>query len=180
MIDECNMFVSLISPWRRSDFKERTGHNCALGCVCDQLQSVNRCVSSGPSHRDGDGQVSERASEWHRFLINVTSGPIRVGTVIAGTRPVPAGLPQISLSLPLRRQSLITSNHRKSLGSLSITQIWKKDKERAGIVDVFCFVYVSVSFSPQGEVMDEVRGADSGLDCVLVDSRGPVTPVCRY
>lgn len=48
------------------------------------------------------------------------------------------------------------------------------------MVDVFCFVYVSVSFSPEGEVMDEVRGADSGLDSVLVDGRGPVTPVYRY
>lgn len=48
------------------------------------------------------------------------------------------------------------------------------------MVDVFCFVYVSVSFSPEGEVMDEVGGGgDSGLDSVLVDSRGPVTPVCR-
>lgn len=111
MIDECNVSVSLISL--RSDFRERAGHNCTVGCVCDQLQSVNRCVSSGPAHRDGDGQVSERASEWHWFLINVTSGPIRVGTVIAGTRPVPAGLPRISLSLPLWLQSLITSNHRK-------------------------------------------------------------------
>lgn len=158
MTGECNAFVSWIGSWLRSDFEERVDHSCTLGCVCDQLQSVNRCVSSGPVHRDGDGQVSERASEWHRFLINVTSGPIRVGTVIAGTRPVPAGLPRISLSLPLRRQSPITSNHRKNLGSLSITQIWKKDKERAGMVDVFCFVHVSVSFSPEGEVMDEVRG----------------------
>lgn len=48
------------------------------------------------------------------------------------------------------------------------------------MVDAFCFVYVSVSFSPEEEVMDEVRGVDSGLDSVLVDSRGPVTPVCRY
>lgn len=48
------------------------------------------------------------------------------------------------------------------------------------MVDVFCFGYVSVSFSPEGEVTDEAKGADSGLDSVLVDSRGPVTPVCRY
>lgn len=48
------------------------------------------------------------------------------------------------------------------------------------MVDVFCFVCVSASFSPEGEVMDEVGGGNSGLDSVLVDSRGPVTPACRY
>lgn len=84
----------------------------ALCGVCDRSQSMNRCVSA-LEHRDGDRQVSERASERHQSLINIMSGPIRVGTVIAGTRPVPAGLPWISLSLPLPWQCLITGNHQK-------------------------------------------------------------------
>ncbi len=39
--------------------------------------------------------------------------------------------------------------------------------------------YVSVSFSLEGELMGEVR-AGSGLDSVLLDSGGSVTPMCHY
>lgn len=44
---------------------------------------------------------------------------------------------------------------------------------------MFSLEYVSVSFSLEAELMDEVR-AGSGLESVLLDSRGSVTPMCHY
>ena len=78
-------------------------------CVCVRM-GLCACILQ---RRDGSRQVSERASERRHFLIKITSGLIRVGTVIAGPLLVPVGLPWIRLSLPLPWQCLINSNHWK-------------------------------------------------------------------
>lgn len=97
-------------------------------CVCvyvyHRFQSVNRCVGVGPALRDGDGQVSERASARRGFLINAASAPIRVDAVTGGTLAAacwPSSdelVTSIAAATPDDR-----SPPERNLGSLSITQI---------------------------------------------------------
>lgn len=106
-------------------------------------------------HRDEDRQVIERVSERHHCLIKITSGPIRVGALIAGTRCVPAGLPWIRLSLPLPWQCLITSNPPETFFFLLLTiaQTWRGGKgEQGRDGTAFCLGYVSLSFSLEGDL----------------------------
>lgn len=154
-------------------------------CLCVNLlheahEQMCVCVSS-LEHRDGDRQVSERASERHHFLIKITSGLIRVGAVIAWTCClVPAGLPWIRLSLPLPWQCMITSNHRKHFLFFWYLSVDSPDRnKRWWDGAVFSLGYVSVSFSLEGELMGELR-AGSGLDSVLLNSGASVTPMCHY
>lgn len=103
-------------------------------------------------HRDGDRQVSEQ----HHFVIKIMSGPIRVGTVIAGTRCVPAGRPWIRLSLPLPWQCLISSNHRKHFSVLLCRRPRQKMWKGSGQCCALSCICVS-ELCTRGELMDELR-----------------------